>query len=403
MLNNNISEIEIDNILNNIDIKLPKKIINLIKKESLEFNITKEEFLIVLENILENYKSSLIEPCDAAGVIAAQSIGEPGTQMTMRTFHYAGVAEINVTLGLPRLVEIVDARKIPSTPTMTIYLSNKKSSPNDFSDYAFDREKAQSIAWEIEATKINHIASVITDLTQMRIIVDLNEKSMKKRNITISKITQIFNEKLDASIIVSDDLNQIVISSKEQSYRSLLQLVKKVNEITLKGIDSIKRVVLRKENNNNTDEYVLYTEGSSLKEVIEIEGVDMTRTTTNNIHEIYLVFGIEAARNAIIQEATNTLKEQGLEVNIRHIMLVADLMTSDGEIKQIGRHGISGEKASVFARAAFEVTVNHLLDAGMRGNIDLLKGVTENVIVGQPIKMGTGDIHLIVKNNKKLK
>ena len=132
---------------------------------------------------------------------------------------------------------------------------------------------------------------------------------------------------------------------------------------------------------------------------IEIEGVDMTRTTTNNIHEIYLVFGIEAARNAIIQEATNTLKEQGLEVNIRHIMLVADLMTSDGEIKQIGRHGISGEKASVFARAAFEVTVNHLLDAGMRGNIDLLKGVTENVIVGQPIKMGTGDIHLIVKND----
>ena len=400
MLNNELlSEFEIDEILNKI--KLPKKIINLIKKESINFKVTRRELENVLKKIIENYELSLIEPCDAAGVVAAQSIGEPGTQMTMRTFHYAGVAEINVTLGLPRLVEIVDARKIPSTPTMTIYLSNKKSSPDDFSDYAFNREKAQSIAWEIEATKINHIASITTDLTQMKIVIDLNEKSMKKRNITISRIIKIFNEKLDGVLNVLESSYQIIIFPKEQSYRNLLQLVKKINDVTLKGIDSINRVVLRKENNNNNDEYVLYTEGSSLKEVIEIDGVDMTRTTTNNIHEIYLVFGIEAARNAIIHEATSTLKEQGLEVDIRHIMLVADLMTSDGEIKQIGRHGISGEKASVFARAAFEVTVNHLLDAGMRGNVDLLRGVTENVIVGQPIKMGTGDIHLIVKNKFK--
>lgn len=342
---------------------------------------------------------SLIEPCDAAGVVAAQSIGEPGTQMTMRTFHYAGVAEINVTLGLPRLIEIVDARKIPSTPTMTIYLSNKKLHDKDYSDYAFNREKAQSIAWEIEATKINHIASVTTDLTQMKIIIDLNEKSMNKRNIHFYEIVKIFKDKLDVPVDVLESLNQICLSPKEPRYRDLLQLAKKINDITLKGIDAIKRVVLRKENNSSEDEYILYTEGSSLKEVIGINGVDMKRTTTNNINEIYLVFGIEAARNAIIHEATSTLREQGLEVDIRHIMLVADLMTSDGEVKQIGRHGISGEKASVFARAAFEVTVNHLLDAGMRGNIDLLKGVTENVIVGQPIKMGTGDIHLIAKNN----
>jgi DNA-directed RNA polymerase subunit A" len=142
---------------------------------------------------------------------------------------------------------------------------------------------------------------------------------------------------------------------------------------------------------------MLYTEGSQLKKVLEVEGVDISRTYTNNIGEIYDVFGIEAARNAIIKEATSTLGEQGLTVDIRHIMLVSDIMCCDGEVKQIGRHGISGEKASVFARAAFEVTVNHLLDAGMRGDIDELNGVTENIIVGQPIKLGTGDVHLVAK------
>lgn len=400
---NILTEEEINLIVDNLE--LPKNISTTIKNDALIYKVTRSEFKKIVDKICHGYNMALVEPCDAVGVIAAQSIGEPGTQMTMRTFHYAGVAEINVTLGLPRLIEIVDARKTPSTPTMTIYLSNNKLNDEDYTDYAFNREKAQKIAWKIEGTKIYNVASVTTDLTQMKIIIDLNEKSMTKRNITFDNIVQKFKEKLDVIIEVSEYLNQITLSPKEARYRDLLQLAKKINNITLQGIDEIKRVVLRKENNSPNDEYILYTEGSSLKEVINIEEVDMTRTTTNNIHEIYLVFGIEAARNAIINEATSTLREQGLEVDIRHIMMVADLMTSDGEVKQIGRHGISGEKASVFARAAFEVTVNHLLYAGMRGNIDHLKGVTENVIVGQPIKIGTGDIHLISKNriNKNIR
>ncbi|CAG0997152.1 partial DNA-directed RNA polymerase subunit A', partial [Flavobacteriales bacterium] len=163
------------------------------------------------------------------------------------------------------------------------------------------------------------------------------------------------------------------------------------------GIKGIKRVVIRKE---DTGEYVLYTEGSVLKEVLAIEGVDATRTRTNNVNEIFEVMGIEAARQALINEATDTLKEQGLNVDVRHIMLVSDIMTVDGDVKPIGRHGISGEKASVLARAAFEVTVNHLLDSGMRGDVDELRGVTENVIVGQPIRLGTGNVKLIARKAK---
>ena len=145
-------------------------------------------------------------------------------------------------------------------------------------------------------------------------------------------------------------------------------------------------------------EYMLYTEGSALKKVSKIEGVDFSRTTTNNIAEIAEVLGIEAARNAIIDEMMNTLEEQGLDVDARHVTLIADAMTVDGEVKQIGRHGLAGEKASVLSRAAFEVTVDNLLEAAIHGEIDELKGVTENVIVGQPIRLGTGAVELVAKN-----
>jgi len=148
------------------------------------------------------------------------------------------------------------------------------------------------------------------------------------------------------------------------------------------------------------DEYVVYTEGSNFREILGMPEVDFTRTVTNDIHEIAEVLGIEAARNAIINEAMKTLEEQGLEVDIRHIMLVADMMTSSGEIRQVGRHGISGEKASVLARASFEITTKHLFDACLRGEKDRLDGIIENVIAGQPIPLGTGSVELIMGRGK---
>ncbi|MCQ6962119.1 DNA-directed RNA polymerase subunit A'' [Methanolobus chelungpuianus] len=376
-----ISEATIDSMIAQLD--LPKNILKTLREDALKANVTKKELEEIIERLGESYRYALVEPCEAVGVVSAQSIGEPGTQMTMRTFHYAGVAEINVTLGLPRLIEIVDARKLPSTPMMTIALEP---------EYATDRDKARVLAWEIEATHIDNLADITTDLANMQLIIDLNEKTLQQRSLTADEIADKVREKMDVVVTVSGNIsNQIILTPNAPSYRELLQLAKNIHGITLKGIEGIKRVVIRKDG----DEYTLYTEGSQLKDVLQIEGVDVTRTYTNNIEEIYSVFGIEAARNAIITEANNTLGEQGLTVDIRHIMLVADIMCCDGEVKQIGRHGISGEKASVFARAAFEVTVNHLLDAGMRGDLDELNGVTENIIVGQPIKLGTGDVHLI--------
>ncbi|MFQ5838007.1 MAG: DNA-directed RNA polymerase subunit A'', partial [Thermoplasmata archaeon] len=159
----------------------------------------------------------------------------------------------------------------------------------------------------------------------------------------------------------------------------------------IKGIDGIQRAIIRRRG----DEYVIYTEGSNLAAVLQLPYVDATRTSCNNITEIHEVLGIEAARNAIVKEARDTLSEQGLAVDIRHIMLVADMMTNDGDVKAIGRHGISGRKSSVLARAAFEITAHHLLRAAVTGEVDYLDGVAENVIVGQPVTLGTGAVNLV--------
>ncbi|HOU70556.1 MAG TPA: DNA-directed RNA polymerase subunit A'' [Methanothrix sp.] len=361
-------------------LELPDSIKEAMKSGLEGASITKEQMDEIVAMVSADYKHSRVEPCEAVGVVAAQSIGEPGTQMTMRTFHYAGVAEINVTLGLPRLIEIVDARKIPSTPTMTIKLAP---------DYAHDRDLAREVAWAIESTSILHLGSIATDLAEMNVIIELNAGAMEQRKITAEEVAARLKE--ETGLDVDQKENLLVMAPEEPSYRELLQLVEKIKKISLKGVEGIKRVVIRKEG----DEYILYTEGSSLKKVMQFDGVDPTRIKTNNINEIGEVLGIEAARNAIINEATDTLREQGLSVDVRHIMLVADIMTVDGEVKQIGRHGVSGEKASVLARAAFEVTVNHILDAAVRGDVDDLRGVTENVIVGQPIQLGTGDVTLV--------
>jgi DNA-directed RNA polymerase subunit A" len=361
---------------------LPLNVKNDLFAELGDLKLSDDEINEVLDITKNVYKRSKVAPCEAVGTIAAQSIGEPGTQMTMRTFHYAGVADINVTLGLPRLIEIVDARKVPDTPMMTIFLDEES---------ATDRDKALQLGWEIEATHVSDIADVLTDTDEMQIYLEFDNRALQQRNVDLDAVVSKLEMLQDVDVRI--DGTSIMLIPAAKRYRALLQIVEKVKAMVIKGVEDIKRVVVRKEH----EEYVLYTEGSSLKKVIVLEHIDSARTKTNNINEMAEVFGVEAARNSIIEEAMSTLREQGLTVDVRHIMLVADMMTVDGEVKQIGRHGIAGEKTSVLSRAAFEVTVNHLLDAAIRGEIDELAGVTENVIVGQPIRLGTGDVRLIAK------
>ncbi|MEF8879637.1 MAG: DNA-directed RNA polymerase subunit A'' [Candidatus Thermoplasmatota archaeon] len=368
---------------------LPQKIKNKIIEKAAGDKKVKSKLEEIVEASYEEYQDHLIDPAEACGIVGAQSIGEPGTQMTMRTFHYAGVAEINVTLGLPRLIEIVDARSSPKTPMMSIYLAD---------GYKDDADKAKHVANKIETTKLNGIADIETDLSNLFIYVKPDKKSLKDKDLEeedlIKSIKKI--KKVDAK----KQKKKIKVMMDQPSYKGLLDVGEKLKGLKVKGISGIKRVIIRKEEDEG---YVIYSEGSNLKQVLKVEGVDPSKTITNDIQAVGRVLGIEAARNMIIREAKNTLSEQGLNVDLRHIMMVADIMTADGTIRAIGRHGVSREKESVLSRAAFEITVKHLLKASRRGEIDKLKGVAENVIIGQPVKLGTGSVELAMKRESSKK
>jgi DNA-directed RNA polymerase subunit A' len=339
----------------------------------------------VLEAI-ENYKRALVEPGEAAGIVSAQSIGEPGTQMTLRTFHFAGVREQNVTLGLPRLIEIVDARKIPSTPNMTVFLDAK---------HRASREKAQEVATQLTHATLGDIASSFeSDVTRMRIDVKLNPQVMKEREITVQDVRDAVKP---PNCEVKVEGYHVEIKSKELEIPQFRRLASKLLVHHVKGLPAVRRALVIEEKG----EWIVRTEGSSLALAFEVPGVDTSRTVSNNINETAVVLGIEAARNVIIKEALGVLEEQGLDVDSRHVMLVADMMTSSGEVLQVGRHGVSGEKASTLAKAAFEITIPTIVDAAVKGIVDTLRGVAENVIVGQQVPMGTGLIEVSMSMSRK--
>ncbi len=348
--------------------------------------ISPDELETILRMVKEEYEKCIVEPGEPVGTVAAQSLGEPSTQMTLRTFHYAGVRELNVTLGLPRLIEIVDARKTPSTPMMTVYLDE---------EHKYDKAKALEVARRIEMTRVENIAkSVDVDLYTSSIIVKLDPAMLSDKGVTVEQVKKALEKVKAGRIVEGEDEYTLIIELEGVTDISKMQKIRdKVLNAKIKGVKGIKRVIVQKRGN----EYVLITDGSNLASVLNVKGVDPRRTITNNIHEVESVLGIEAARAVIIKEIMDVLEDQGLDVDIRHVMIVADIMTRTGRVRQIGRHGVSGEKESVLARAAFEVTVRHLLDAAARGEYDDLKGVAENVIVGQVIPVGTGMVDLYMK------
>ena len=370
-------------VLNENDIRFPPSYVKDLIRVYIKRDLTDDELNELVLKVDEAYERAYIEAGEAVGTVAAQSVGEPGTQMTMRTFHYAGVAELNVTLGLPRLIEIVDARKKISTPTMDIYFEE---------GYKDDEEFVRKLANKIGKSTISDILYDFNlDYGSMQVIATLDPNKIQQRRLDYDKImAQV--EKIFKKVEIEDDY-KLTFKPKNPTIREIRLLADKVRDLQISGTKGIGKVIIRK----GDDEWIIHTEGSNLKAIFNEEGIDKARSTTNDIHEIETVLGIEAARNAIVYELNRTLSDQGLTVDIRHIMLVADMMTSEGVVKSIGRHGISGEKSSVLARAAFEETGKHLLHASIRGEKDDLTGIIENIIIGQPIPLGTGSVSVTMK------
>ena len=550
---------------------------------------------------LDLYNKARVEPGQAVGILTAQSIGEPGTQMTLRTFHFAGIRERNVTLGLPRLIELVDARKKASTPTMDIHLEEGVRE---------SREEAIGVARRILQTKVRSVVADTETDYATRIVLMLDERQLKDRGCTVDEVVDALsaNKKIkvvpdgydlvlrlvkkppktgadvarrilqakvsslaagaDASYVTrvavsldepglaavgrtvaeaaealkpkgvsvsSDDggaagpapaaaqgapesaatslpappskagpapaaaqgapdapagpaaaegrprrparkppktgadVARRILQAKADSLApgaegnyvtrvtltldermltesgctvaevaavlppggrisvasdggdraerrakkadkqgeqptqyemsEVIALRNKVLNTTVKGVPDIARVTLVQED----DKWVIQTTGSNLPRVLSVDGIARRNVTTNNVHEIAETLGIEAARNALIDEVHSTLADQGLEVDMRYIMLVADLMCSRGHMQQIGRHGVAGTKDSVLARAAFEITVPTIARAALAGEVERLKGVTENVIVGSNIPIGSGivDLYMHAANKRQ--
>ena len=365
---------------------IPESIIEELKEELKDRKVTKKQLELIIQEIVNSYEFAQIDPGSAVGTVAAQSIGEPGTQMTLQTFHYSGVAEMSVLRGLPRLIEILDARKNPSTPTMKIHLDKYSEK---------DEELAKQVSRRIELTTVNNVASSIThSFSEGTIRIKLDHDLLEDKGIdveTVAKKIQLRRKDCKVEVDEEEPYSIVINPIKELKFSDLPKLAEKIREIPIKGIKNVTRVVVMKDREGN---YFLQSEGSNFSELLRIPGVDPTRCYTTDINQIAETLGIEAARNALIKESLYVMKEQGLDVDVRHVMLVADLMTFTGEVMQIGRHGISGKKSSVLARAAFEVTVKHLLDAAIHGDHDDLEGITENVIVGQTIALGTGVVQL---------
>jgi len=301
------------------------------------------------------------------------------THNTMRTYHFAGTAGIQVTLGLPRMIEIFDARKEPKTPTMTVYIDRDHQTIED----------VKRIAEQIKELKLKDIVvSNLIDLTEMWIKCKLDPLKVKEYEIDTAALAKKI--KIRGAQTTLEGAN-LVLKSGGTDIRALYKMKYTLLETHVKGIKGVSQVVVTKEG----DEWVINTLGSNLKQVFEIEGVDYARTTSNNIFEMCEVLGIEAARTAIINQAQYTMEEQGLGVDVRYIMLLADLMTVDGEIKAIGRYGISGQKPSVLVRASFEETKKHLVLASVKGEKDHLRGAIENIILNQVAPIGTGSFDLV--------
>jgi len=358
---------------------LPQSLLNEIERIVKEKRLNKSQRNKLIAEVRKEFMRSRLEPGEALGIIAAQSISEPATQMTMRTYHFAGSAGIKVTHGLPRIIEIFDAKRKPDTPVMTIYLRKPYN----------NMEKAKKLAEDIIEKNVADVSkSIVLNLNENSIDIephDLRKLGTIKSAISGSKLKGIDIKKKSKTISISP--------KEEIEIRDLQKIREKTMQVHVAGLKEVTNAVVRREG----DDWIINTIGTNLEEVLKIKEVDKTRTVSNDLHETKTILGVEAARNLIINEALKTLQEQGLDVDIRHVMLVSDIMTLSGDVRSIGRYGVAGSKSSILARAAFEETIKHLVRASIRGERDDFKGIFENVMIGQVIPSGTGMFDLIAK------
>ena len=374
--------------------------------------VTAAQLETFLDRCVRKYRAKRIEPGSAVGAVGAQSIGEPGTQMTLKTFHFAGVASMNITLGVPRIKEIINAAKNISTPIITAALARDD-----------DVVAARLVKGRVEKTTLGEVCKYVhvvlhpqacylevrLDPDVIRALqLDVTAKTVRHALLAASKLKLKPNRVLVAGgdalhVLPPDDVvggargaaSAASAASGPAAHRRALfhlqALRTAVPSVIVQGIPSVSRAVI---NDLGGGTFNLVVEGTNLQAVMAVEGVDGVCTTTNHVMEAERTLGIEAARSCIIKEINDTMKAHGMSIDARHSMLLADVMTYKGEVLGITRFGMAKMKDSVLMLASFEKTTDHLFDAALRGRVDTIDGVSECIIMGIPMPVGTGMFRL---------
>ncbi|XP_061721966.1 DNA-directed RNA polymerase III subunit RPC1 [Cydia pomonella] len=345
----------------------------------------------------DKYQRSIIEPGTAVGALAAQSIGEPGTQMTLKTFHFAGVASMNITQGVPRVKEIINASKNISTPIITAELVQP-----------LDQEFARRVKGRLEKTTLGEITTYIEEVylpNECFLLIRLDAERIRLLSLEVnvdSVVYSICTSKLKVKPgnieVVSDWAIKVIAEpSKHGGWfnMALQQLARLLPTVVVKGLPQVARCVIACDDTGGDVKYKLCVEGDGLRDVMATYGIDGRKTTSNNILEVYHTLGIEAAKSTIISEIQAVMAGHGMSVDRRHVELLAGQMTARGEVLGITRYGLARMKDSVLNLASFEKTADHLFDAAYYGQQDCISGVSESIILGVPCAIGTGVLQLL--------
>lgn len=418
-----------------------------------EHRLNKLAFDHILGELQNKWERAFVSPGEMVGVLAAQSIGEPATQMTLNTFHFAGVSSKNVTLGVPRLKEILNMAKNIKTPTMSVYLNNKLAT----------QEQAKKLRSMVEYTNLRSVTAVteiyydpdiegtnipedvdmvesyflipddgqetIDQQSRWLLRITLDRQKLLDKEIKIDDVAQRIKEEYptDLAIIFSDNnadeqvirIRTIKQDEKGDDGDSKMEddvMLKRLeahllDTLTLRGVQGVEKAFLTKgtqlvqsadgalisiKDDPRCTQWFLDTSGTSLRETLAVDGVDATRLYTNDLWQTVECFGIEAARASLIRELTNVLAFDGSYVNHRHIATLVDVMTYRGTISAVTRHGINRADTGALMRCSFEETVEILLEAAATGELDDCRGISENVMLGQMAPMGTGNFDVFL-------
>ncbi|KAL0051000.1 hypothetical protein WJX82_000334 [Trebouxia sp. C0006] len=425
-----------------------------------EHKLTDRSFNWLLGEVETRFNQAQAYPGEMIGTVAAQSIGEPTTQMTLNTFHFAGVSAKNVTLGVPRLTEIINIAKNIKTPSLEVHLHVQRE--DGTWGACKDREQAKAVQCQLEYTTLRRVTEATeihydpdpqdtvieedkefvtqyfdmpdTDFADMErmspwlLRIELNREMLTDKGLNMSRIADTITSEFgdEMSVIFTDDnapkhILRIRMLGEEGGKDATGQhehgddvFLKKIEshlltQVKLQGIPGIRKVFMRELKTTHLDQegiyqnenqWVLDTEGVNLLDVMCMPGIDYTRTTSNHIIETIDVLGIEAARNALLKELRGVIEFDGSYVNYRHLAILCDSMTRGGHFMAITRHGINRTENGPLQQCSFEETVDILYRASMYAEKDRMKGVSENIILGQLVPMGTGSFDLMLDDTK---